>query len=412
MRSRLLGVLAALGLLAGPASAETLGALLRAHGVTPPGGLAHQDQPIETFQVLDDERELLVVYTLGEGEAPLRATLWRRGPGTWAVATLVPGAAPVPMSACRTGLAVDRFAGGFLLRAHINPSAECTIVLGPDLSLRGVLAGWPVAILADGRIVYQRNQVHFAPVHPVALALFDPNQRAETALYPTRPYGPIRAAHIARIRSTYSEAWCRARHHPCDPELFDEHLSGQVLADPRGDTLAFVTAWDNTTGWSDAERWGRLETFRELRAAVGGWNGRGTPPGALYRGLAAGLARARNLHAEGHVAAALADRPDLAALVSAALAGRPAPSQDARGWLLSLDGRWADARTWNTLGRAVAVPDEFTEVVHVYSGLRRPDRAQHRELRRRDFETRFGPGAPGRALDPAVVREIFRTTGP
>ena len=36
-------------------------------------------------------------------------------------------------------------------------------------------------LLTDGRLVYQRNQVHFASVHPVALALFDPRKRAEQA---------------------------------------------------------------------------------------------------------------------------------------------------------------------------------------------------------------------------------------
>lgn len=416
MRRRILGVLAALVLFAGPAAAETLGELLRARGVTPSGALPHLDRPIETFQVLDDERELLVVYAVrGHEPAPLHAALWQRGPRKWTAATLAvgrPAGSHAPDGAgCRTGLVIDRFPGGFLLRSHINPSAECTIVLGPDLTVRGVLAGWPVATLADGRIVYQRNQVHFASVHPVALALFDPKRRADAALYPRRPYGPIRTAHIARMRSVYSDASCRAHNHPCAPDLFDEHVSGEVLADVRGDTLAFVTAWDNTTGWSDAERWGRLETFRELRAALGGWDGRGEPPAALYQGLAAGLARARNMHAEGHVAAALADRPVLAELVSTALAGRPASGQDERSWLRSLDGRWADARTWASLGRAVAVPDEFTEVVHVYSGLRRPDRVQHRELLRRDFEARFGPGAPGRALEPAVLGEIFRTAG-
>lgn len=192
MRRRILEVLAALALFAGPAAAETLEELLRARGVPPSGALPHLDRPIETSQVLDDEQELLVVYAVRRREpAPLHAALWQRGPRKWTAATLAvggPAGSQAPDGAgCRTGLVIDRFR--------------------------------------------------------------------------------------------------------------------------------------------------------------------------------------------------------------------------------SLDGRWADAGTWASLGRAVAVPDEFTEVVHVYSGLRRPDRVQHRELLRHDFEARFGPGAPGRALEPAVVREIFRTAG-
>ena len=33
---------------------------------------------------------------------------------------------------------------------------------------------------------------------------------------------------------------------------------------------------------------------------------------------------------------------------------------------------------------------------------------QYRELLRSDFEARFGPGLPDRALDPDVLRAIFR----
>jgi hypothetical protein len=208
----------------------------------------------------------------------------------------------------------------------------------------------------------------------------------------------------------YTAAWCSARNHPCDPDVFDEQVSGAVVTNSSGDALAFVMAWDNTTGWSDAERWGRLEAFRELRAALGRWDGRGEPPVELYRSLGAGLARTRNLKGEAHVEAALAGEPALAALVGPALASRPAAGQDERSWLVALDARWADADTWKRLGAAVAVPEEFTEVVYVYAGLRRPDALDYRELRRRDFEARFGPGAPRRALEPDVLRRIFRDT--
>ena len=356
MGARILGALALLALCVGPAWAETLGDLLKARGGPPSRGL-------QACGGLDDGRDL----------------------------------------------PVERFPGGFLARAHINPSAECTVVLGPDLAVRGVLAGWPVATLADGRIVYQRNQVHFASFHPVALALFDPRRQVDLTLYPRKPYRAARAAHVARMRSVYSPAWCNARNHPCDPDMFDEHVDGPVVADARGDALAFVMAWDNTTGWSDAERWGRLEAFRELRAALGRWDNRGEPPADLYRNLAAGLARIRNMQANAHVAAALAHEPTLAALVAPALTSRPAAGQDERSWLVAQDGRWADPETWKRLGRAVAVPEEFTEVVYVYTGLRRPDTMKYRELLRRDFEARFGPGAPRRAIEADVLRRIFRT---
>jgi hypothetical protein len=48
-------------------------------------------------------------------------------------------------------------------------------------------------------------------------------------------------------------------------------------------------------------------------------------------------------------------------------------------------------------------------VVYVYEGLRRPESIQYRELRRAEFEARFGPGLPERAIEPAVRRALFRS---
>lgn len=363
MGTRLLVLLAACAVAANPAHAETIGDLLRARGPASAAASARLDAAIRECRPR--------------------------------------GGHDVP---------VERYPGGFFARVHVNPSAECTVVLGPDLAVRGVLAGWPVATFADGRIVYQRSQVHFASFRPVALALFDPRGPADLTLYPRKPYQAARAAHVARMRSVYEEPWCRARNHPCDPDVFDEHVQGEVVADARGDAVAFVMAWDNTTGWSDAERWGRLEAFRELRAALARWDARGEPPAELHRGLAAGLARVRNMAGEAHVRAALASEPALAALVGAALSHPPAAGHDPRAWLVALDPRWSDPEIWSRLGGAVTVPDEFTEVVYVYRGLRRPDTMQYRELLRRDFDARFGAGAPRRALEPDVLRRLFSIT--
>lgn len=412
----MLAGLAGLALVAGPAHAETLGGVLAARGVEPPPPRLVLDQPLDTYQILDDERDLLVVYAEAPaGAARLQAARFERARRRWTVAPLDwrvaadgGGANALEPQWCRSGLAIDRFPGGFLLRSHINPSAECTVVLGPDLSVRAVLAGWPVATLADGRLVYQRNQVHFASFHPVALALLDARRPKEIALYPPRPPREIRRAHVDRLRGVYTEAWCNAHNHPCDPEQFDERLSDRVVADAGGDALAFVTAWDETVGWSDAERWGRLEPFRELRAALAGWDGSTAPPDALFGGLAAGLARARRLGAREHIDAALASEPALRELVDAVLTAERPPGQGDRAWLLALDRRWGDAATWRDLARAVAVPAEQTEVVYVYEGLRRPESIRYRELRRADFEARFGPGLPERAIEPAVRRALFR----
>lgn len=388
--------------------AETLAGILKAHGVAlPSGSIPDLDRTVDNHRVLDDTRDLLVAYTLGRGDAAQvhavrfdkRSRAWRSAALEWRGIALGP-------HNCEGNLTIERFALGFLVRVSRDRTRECSIVVGGDLRVRGVLAGSPVAKLNGGRIVYQRNRVNGAGGHPVTLAMFDPlSPGGEITLFPRAPYQPARIAQVARTRGSFSAARCKAGPHPCDPDWFDEHLTGDVAADTLGDSLVFVVQWDNTAGWSDTERWGRLEAFRETRAALAKWDGQSAPPATIEEGLYAGLARVKALGRTADVLAALEE--PIRGLVAAALASAPAPGQTARAWLLALDPRWAAPETWRRLGRAIAVPDEFVDVIYVYTGLRTPDRLRYREMLRRDFEAQFGSIPPSRALEPDVLRRIM-----
>ena len=148
----------------------------------------------------------------------------------------------------------------------------------------------------------------------------------DTPLYPRKPYQAARLAHAARMRHVYTDPWCAAHNHPCDPDVFDEHLASDILVDARGEALVFVVAFDNTTGWSAAERWGRLEAFRELPRGARAMGRSGSAAGCAGPGARRrSLDRARNLNAGPHLAAALSADPELRDLVSGVLASsRPA----------------------------------------------------------------------------------------
>jgi hypothetical protein len=399
---------------AAPTAADTLAEVLRTSGVTPPKTLVDLDRPLASHVVAADGSALIVLYDRGAAGGPPELVLLRLGPGgvpPRRVQVVWPRSAPDGLDArtCARIDSLDRRAGALVATAHVNPSASCTLVFGPDLRLRAVLPGWPVATLPDGRLVYHGNQVHFASVHPLALRLFDPSRVIDAPLHPRKPYRVIRLGHIARMRQVYTPAWCAARNHPCDPEVFDERLTGDVRFDSRGDAIAFVVSFDNTAGWSDADRWGRLEPFREIRAASGSWDRRGMPPPVLADGLAAGLSRARNLGAEAHVSTALASDPDVRDLVLAVLAALPAPPADRTRWLATLDPRWNEPEIWVRLLRLVDGPDELTEVVYVYTGLTSPGPPRYRELAKSDFDARFG--SLEAALEPAALRALVGTVG-
>jgi hypothetical protein len=394
------------------AHADTLRSVLQAEGVAHPSTLPDLDRSVGHVILTRDGPTTFVVYDAGGPSDPVRLVALRLGPKrdrftraplTW------PRSAPAGLDAqtCRRLDSARAYPRAVLVTAHLNPSASCTLVLGRDLTLRAVLPGWPIAGLPDGRIVYQKSQVHFAAVHPMELVLFDPNRLADVPLYPRPPHQAVRAAHVARMRQAYTDAWCAPRNHPCDPELFDESLASEVVVSPRGDALAFVVALDNTGGWPDTERWGRLEPFRELRATLAAWNGHGAPPDTLPRALVAGLSRARNLSAGPLIAVALAGDPELRDLVGAVLASPIPEGVDAARWPAMLDPRWSDPSTWNRLARAIEVPDEVTEVVYVYVGLRPPGPLRYRELLRRDVEARFGQASLTALTEPAMLRQIF-----
>src|SRR5258708_32578679 len=96
-----LGLLAAVALVAGPAHAETLGEVLAARGVGAPPSRLVLDRPLETYQVLDDDRDLIVVY-VGDpaAAARLQAARFERAPRRWTVTRLRWAGAP-DRSGCR-----------------------------------------------------------------------------------------------------------------------------------------------------------------------------------------------------------------------------------------------------------------------------------------------------------------------
>jgi hypothetical protein len=79
----------------------------------------------------------------------------------------------------------EDFGAYILLNVHINPSASCTLVLGSDLKFRDSILGWPIARLGNSRLLIQRDEVHFAPVHPVHLSVYDISTRDSAPVYPS-----------------------------------------------------------------------------------------------------------------------------------------------------------------------------------------------------------------------------------
>jgi hypothetical protein len=140
-----------------------------------------------------------------------------------------------------------------MLNMHHNPSAGTTWVLHRDLSPAGAFYGWIKELLPNELMVYERSQIHFAPTHSVAIALYDPFTGRSTSIYPIAGGSAVRHDFVSRVKARWDalgEDWFRAHNHHGDPERFDS-ASGQFAVDWNARGLAFEVRYDDFTGTSD-----------------------------------------------------------------------------------------------------------------------------------------------------------------
>jgi hypothetical protein len=95
-------------------------------------------------------------------------------------------------------VSIQRHADYLYVNTLTSPSAGRLLVLSQTLDFKRELDGWPVLMLDDGRVVFQRSMVHWAPAHAGVLALYDPKMDRESNLYPAAPAGNFRGVEPVR----------------------------------------------------------------------------------------------------------------------------------------------------------------------------------------------------------------------
>lgn len=235
-----------------PPKEPTLGEVLGAAGLKHLA-LAVQDldQPVTSYAALNDRNVYLIAYywdlPSGRLEDPLRVLTFNRQTEEWKSTQLMLGSDQIGHSEC-TGsvLSAHALPNVFLLDTHINPSAGCLLILEHNLAFRNALYGWYLAAVGDTQIVFQRSEVHFAPVHPTELALYDLKTNRETSLFPRKPFQRVRAEYAAKLGDFYRthQEWCKENNDPCDAESVDSTLEGEVAISVPQHALAFVISYD------------------------------------------------------------------------------------------------------------------------------------------------------------------------
>ncbi|HEV8385163.1 MAG TPA: hypothetical protein VGQ11_09855 [Candidatus Acidoferrales bacterium] len=198
--------------------AQTLLDVLREHRIPVGSSSGIWQKPITSFAVLDNDANFAIAYYVDDGSGllspPLFLGRYDRKHHTWkdvALKKIEASFKGVPVDCMGSALSIVQQAGSYFLHTHLNPSAGCLLVLSEDLALKKTLCGRYLAAFRSGLFVYQKCQVHFAPTHPMEIALYDPVRDVETQIYPP-PSDTIRAEYVNSIRRLIpSNHWCHRR---------------------------------------------------------------------------------------------------------------------------------------------------------------------------------------------------------
>ena len=215
--------------------------------------LSNIEEPLASEVALNDPSQSVVAYTLAsqqnEPTPPIYVDRYDRTKNEWFTTALGDGKAGHPAMdlACTGSLESIEADGAWLvIGTNLNPSAGCTLLFSGDLKLQATLFGWLVGKLNDDELLYEKNEVHFAPVHPTEIALFNVQSKQDIPVFPRKPYQSIWTARIERLKEFYRtrQSWCQANNDPCDPEQFDSALVGDVATNNQEKALAFVISFE------------------------------------------------------------------------------------------------------------------------------------------------------------------------
>jgi len=214
--------------------------------------LPNLEKTITSGAELNDAAQFVIAYYVNDGSGLLKQQLYldryERKTGKWQSAALGDAKTEsrnMDVNCLGSVLNITSFGARLFLDTHLTPSAGCVLVLSQDLRFQAGLYGWLVGHLGDDRLIYQRSQVHFAPVHSTEIALYDLSTKRDLTIFPPKPDPTIRKARIGQMEEFYKthEKWCMENNDPCDPEEFDSSLAGEVVSDQREHALAFIISY-------------------------------------------------------------------------------------------------------------------------------------------------------------------------
>jgi hypothetical protein len=236
----------------------TLAEVLRQNSVSSPPPDVDTAMTISSFGVVNGPSQFAIAYYQDSGSTALKPPLYvlrydkvaqqwhrREFEEGEVKAPFTPGLAPGQkglMVNCMGGASISAVAGWLLVSIHQSPSAECTMVLKPDLKLVSAFSGWKVAALGS-ELVIERSEIHFSATHPLRLAVLDLATGRERDLFPPTN-DRFRKQFQQRLVALQNDDWCREHNASCDPQQMSTEL-GKIAVNADAQAVAFEVTFSS-----------------------------------------------------------------------------------------------------------------------------------------------------------------------
>lgn len=215
--------------------------------------LHNLDKRITSGAELRDASQFVIAYYLHNSSEllnpPLFIDLYDRRTGQWRSGSIESATAhwrDMDVDCLGSVWGIKASSDLLFLDTNINPSAGCVLILSHGLQLRSSLCGWLLGQLGPDLLIYRRSEVHFAPVHPAEIALYDFRSKRDETIFPPQTPTAIRQARTAQLREFYktNPEWCRKNNDRCDPEEFDSDVQTPIATSDGESSMAFLVSYE------------------------------------------------------------------------------------------------------------------------------------------------------------------------
>jgi hypothetical protein len=100
-----------------------------------------------------------------------------------------------------------------------------------------------LGFLEPDYVILERSEIHFMPVHPLRIYVFDVDRNRSVDVFPPKK-DVFREQYSRMIWPHISRDWCRVNNAECDPGNFDTGIKEPLTVNQSASVFGFEAAYD------------------------------------------------------------------------------------------------------------------------------------------------------------------------